>query len=142
MRELLPESPFLFDPEDISSQNLRFFAAEMVRETALEQLSDEVPYSVACEIEEYRETRTPVYIRAVLYVERDSQKQILIGAEGSRIKAIGKAARRKIETLLETPVYLDLWVKVLPNWRRDSAALQRLGYRAAAERGHKKNPRP
>jgi GTP-binding protein Era len=142
VRTLLPESPFLYDPEDISSQNLRFFAAEMVRETALEQLSDEVPYSVACEIEEYRETRSPVYIRAVLHVERDSQKQILIGAGGSRIKAIGKAARRKIETLLETPVYLDLWVKVLPNWRRDSAALQRLGYRAAVEPGHRKNSQP
>ena len=101
----------------------------MVRETALEQLEDEVPYSVACEIEEYRESRSPVYIRAVLHVERDSQKRILIGASGARIKAIGKDARRKIEGLVGGPVYLDLWVKVLPNWRRDHAALRRLGYR-------------
>jgi GTP-binding protein Era len=78
----------------------------------------------------------------VLHVERDSQKQILIGAGGARIKAIGQAARRKIETLLETPVYLDLWVKVLPNWRRDSAALQRLGYHADVKPGHRKNPQP
>ena len=128
VRALLPEGPFLYDPEDLSSQHLRFFAAEMVRETALEQLEDEVPYSVACEIEEYRETRSPVYIRAVLHVERDSQKRILIGAGGARVKAIGTAARAKIEALVGGPVYLDLHVKVLANWRRDAAALRRLGY--------------
>lgn len=129
VRAILPEHPFYYDADDLSTQNMRFFAAEMIRETALEQLEDEVPYSVACEIEEYRETRSPVYIRAVLHVERDSQKRILIGAGGSRIKSIGTRARGKIETLIRSPVYLDLHVKVLPNWRRDSAALRRLGYR-------------
>jgi GTP-binding protein Era len=129
VRALLPEHPFYYDADDLSTQNMRFFAAEMIRETALEQLEDEVPYSVACEIEEYRETRSPVYIRAVLHVERDSQKRILIGAGGSRIKSIGTRSRVKIETLIGSPVYLDLHVKVLPNWRRDSAALRRLGYR-------------
>lgn len=129
VRSLLPEHPFYYDAEDLSTQNMRFFASEMVRETALEQLEDEVPYSIACEIEEFRETRSPVYIRAVLHVERDSQKRILIGAGGSRIKAIGTRARAKIEALIGSPVYLDLHVKVLPNWRRDSAALRRLGYR-------------
>jgi GTP-binding protein Era len=129
VRAMLPEGPFLYDPEDVSSQHLRFFAAEMVRETALEQLEDEVPYSVACEIEEYRETRSPVYIRAVLHVERESQKRILIGSGGSRIKSIGTAARRKIEALVGAAVFLDLHVKVLPNWRRNAAALQRLGYK-------------
>jgi GTP-binding protein Era len=128
VRSLLPEHPFYYDADDLSTQNMRFFASEMVRETALEQLEDEVPYSIACEIEEYRETRSPVYIRAVLHVERDSQKRILIGAGGSRIKAIGMRARGKIEALIGSPVYLDLHVKVLPNWRRDSAALRRLGY--------------
>ena len=93
-----------------------------------EQLSDEVPYSVACEIEEFREASTPVYIRAVIHVERDSQKRILIGAKGARIRTIGKAARAKIEALVGEPIYLDLWVKVLPNWRRDPNALARLGY--------------
>jgi GTP-binding protein Era len=126
--ERLPESPFLYPEDEISTQTLRFFAAELVRETALEQLDDEVPYSVACEIEEFRESRSPVYIRAVLHVERDSQKRILIGAKGARIREIGRAARVKIEALLETQVYLDLWVKVLPNWRRDQRALRRLGY--------------
>lgn len=128
VRALLPEHPFYYDAEDLSTQNMRFFASEMVRETALEQLEDEVPYSIACEIEEFRETRSPVYIRAVLHVERDSQKRILIGAGGSRIKAIGTRARGKIEALIGSPVYLDLHVKVLPNWRRDAAALRRLGY--------------
>jgi GTPase len=126
--ERLPESPFLYPEDELSTQHLRFFAAELVRETALEQLSDEVPYSIACEIEEFREDRTPLYIRAVIHVERDSQKRILIGAGGARVKQIGRVARQKIERLTGAPVYLDLWVKVLPNWRRDPNALARLGY--------------
>jgi len=131
---LLPESEFLYPADDISTQTLRFFVAELVRETALEQLSDEVPYSVACEIEEFREADSPVYIRAVLHVERDSQKRILIGAGGQRIRSIGQAARRKVEQLVGGPVYLDLWVKVLPNWRRNAHALSRFGYKLPEER--------
>lgn len=127
--ELLPHSPFLYPEDDVSTQNLRFFVAELIRETALEQLSDEVPYAIACQVEEFREERHPVYIRATIYVERESQKRIVIGQGGSRIREIGKAARAKIEELVGTDVYLDLWVKVLPNWRRDVKALQRLGYR-------------
>jgi GTP-binding protein Era len=126
---LLPESPYLYPEDDIATQTLRFFAAELVRETALEQLEDEVPYSVACEVEEFREERRPVYIRAVIYVERESQKRILIGHKGARIRDIGRAARGKIEELVGAPVYLDLWVKVLPNWRRDARALRRFGYK-------------
>lgn len=124
----LPESPFLYPEEDLSTQHVRFFAREAVREAALEQLDEEVPHAVACEIEEFRETSAPVYIRAVLHVERDSQKRILIGSGGQRIKAIGMAARRRIETLVGGAVYLDLRVKVLPNWRRNPAALARFGY--------------
>lgn len=129
----LPESPLLYPADDVSTQHLRFFAAELVRETALEELDEEVPYSVACEIEEFREERDPVYIRAVLHVERDSQKKILIGAKGARIRDIGVAARRKIEELIGQRIYLDLWVKVLPNWRRDPVALRRLGYHLREE---------
>jgi len=128
IRSILPESPFLYDAEDLSAQNMRLFAAEMIRETALEQLDDEVPYSVACEVEEYRELPSPVYIRVVLHVERESQKRILIGENGGRIKAIGTGARVKIESLVGAKVYLDLRVKVLANWRRDEGALARLGY--------------
>jgi GTP-binding protein Era len=131
----LPESPFLYPDDEVSTQSTRFFAAELVRETALEQLNDEVPYSVACAIEEFRESRTPVYIRAVLYVERESQKRILIGAKGARIREIGQAARAKVEELIGEGVYLDLWVKVLPNWRRDQNALRRLGYSVPVEPG-------
>jgi GTP-binding protein Era len=130
IRSMLPESPFLYDADDLSSQNMRFFAAEMIRETALEQLDDEVPYSVACEVEEYRESQSPVYIRVVLHVERESQKRILIGDGGARIKAIGTDARAKVESLVGGPVYLDLRVKVLANWRRDESALARLGYQS------------
>lgn len=131
---LLPESPFLYPEDEISTQHLRFFAAELIRETALEQLSDEVPYSIACEIEEFREDRSPVYIRAVLHVERDSQKRILIGSKGTRIRSIGEAARKKLETLIEQQVYLDLWVKVLANWRKNANALARFGYRGSEEK--------
>jgi GTP-binding protein Era len=128
VRAALPESPYLYPEDDVGSQSLRFFASEFVRETALEQLEEEVPYSVACAIEEFREDRRPVYIRAVIYVERDSQKRIVIGQGGARIREIGRASREKIEAMIDAPVYLDLWVKVLPNWRRDSNALRRLGF--------------
>jgi GTP-binding protein Era len=133
IRELLPESPFLYDPEDVSTQQMRFFVAEFLRETVFEQLDDEVPYGIAVAIEEYREADDPVYIRAVMYVERDSQKRIVIGSGGERIKAIGQAARAKIEPLVGRRIFLDLWVKELHNWRKDHAALDRLGYRLPAE---------
>jgi len=128
LRAHLPESPFHYDPAEIATQPLRFFAAEFVREAAFELLRQELPYSVACGIEEFRESASPVYIRATLYVERDSQKGIVIGEGGRTIKALGQAARTKIETLVGQPVYLDLHVKVLPRWRRDAPSLQRLGY--------------
>jgi GTPase len=124
----LPESPFLYPDDDVSTQSVRFFVAEMIRETVLEQLHDEVPYSVAVGIEEFREGRSPWYIRAVVYVERDSQKRIIIGSKGTRIRELGQAARKKIETFVGESVYLDMWVKVLPNWRRSTSALERFGY--------------
>ena len=77
-----------------------------------------MPYSVAVGIEEFREGRSPLYIRAVVYVERDSQKRIIIGAKGTRIREVGQSARKKIETFTGQNVYLDLWVKVVPNWRQ------------------------
>ena len=124
----LPESPFHYDPEELATQPMRFFAAEFIREAAFEQLHEELPYSVACEIDEFREGAEPVYIRAVVYVERDSQKGIVIGEGGRAIKALGAAARAKIETLLGQRVFLDLHVKVLPKWRRHEPSLKRLGY--------------
>lgn len=127
----LPESPFLYPEEDISTQPVRFFVAELVRETVLEQLHDEVPYSVAVQVEEYREGRSPLYIRAVIYVERDSQKAIIIGSKGAQIRKLGEAARKKIETFVGEKVYLDLWIKVLANWRKNPGSLSRFGYQLA-----------
>jgi GTP-binding protein Era len=131
LRDRLPESPFHYDAEELATQPLRFFAAEFIREAAFEQLHEELPYSIAAEIDEFREAAEPVYIRAVLYVERESQKGIVIGEAGRTIKALGAAARTKIETLLGRRVYLDLHVKVLPKWRRDELSLKRLGYAAS-----------
>lgn len=125
----LPVSPFLYPEDEISTASVRFFVAELVRETALEQLNEEVPYSLACEVEEFREEQSPVYIRTVLYVERESQKRILIGSGGQRIRDIGRAARIKVEAFVGAKVYLDLWVKVLPHWRKSDSALRRFGYR-------------
>jgi GTP-binding protein Era len=127
----LPESPFLYPEDDISTQPVRFFVAEMVRETVLEQLHDEVPYAVAVQIEEFREGSSPLYIRAVIYVERDSQKAIIIGSKGAQIKSIGEVARKKIELFIGSKVYLDLWVKVLANWRKNPGSLSRFGYQLA-----------
>src|SRR6478736_6751933 len=129
LADALPESPFLYPEDEISTASVRFFVAELVRETALEQLDEELPYSVACEVEEFREGQTPLYIRTVLYVERESQKRILIGAGGQRIREIGRIARGKVEKFVGANVYLDLWVKVLPNWRKSDRALRRFGYR-------------
>jgi GTP-binding protein Era len=128
LREQIPEGPFHYDPDELATQPMRFFAAEFIREAAFEQLHEELPYSVACEIDEFREGAEPVYIRAVVYVERDSQKGIVIGEGGRSIKALGAAARAKIETLLGQRVFLDLHVKVLPKWRRHEPSLKRLGY--------------
>jgi GTP-binding protein Era len=135
IESLLPESPFLYPADEISTQPVRFFAAELVRETVLEQLRDEIPYSIACEIEEFREDRSPKFIRAVIYVERESQKGIVVGAKGAAIKKIGERSRGKIETFIGDRVYLELHVKVLPNWRRDPSALSRFGYQTVKGKG-------
>lgn len=127
-RQHAPEGPFLYDPEYTSAQPLRFFAAEFVREAAFSLLGEELPYSVAVEIEEFRENSKPVYIRATLYVERESQKGMVIGKEGRMIKAIGERARAAIEGFIGERVYLDLRVKTLPKWRRRADALRRLGF--------------
>ena len=128
IRPHLPPGEFEFDPEDVGTQPVRFFATEYIREAAFAHLEDEVPYGVAAEVEEFREHTRPVYIRVTLLVERDSQKGIVIGRGGRTLKAIGQQARARLESLLGEPVYLDCWVKVLPNWRRHAASLDRLGF--------------
>lgn len=125
---LVPEGPFHYDPDEIATQPLRFFAAEFIREAAFATLHQELPYSVAVEIEEFHEDRDPVLVRATLYVERESQKGMVIGAGGRTIRTIGQAARERLEGLTEARVFLDLHVKVLPRWRRHDPSLKRLGY--------------
>ncbi len=133
IRAQLPEGPFLYSADDVGTQPLRFFAAEFVREAAYAELEQEVPYSLAVVIDEFRESETPVYIRATLAVERDSQKPIVLGKGGRTIKAIGTAARKRLEAMLDARVRLELWVTVWPRWRKDPAALARLGLPLAPE---------
>ncbi len=116
--DLLPESPPLYPVDEIAAAPVRFFAAELIRETCFEELADEIPYATAVEIDTFRETGDPVYIAALVYVEKESQKGIVIGRGGSMIETIGRRAREKIEQLIDRPVYLELRVKVIPNWRR------------------------
>ncbi|HEX6106395.1 MAG TPA: GTPase Era [Gemmatimonadales bacterium] len=135
VREYLPEGEFAHDSDDISTQQLRFFVVEYLREAAFELLGDELPYAFHAEVEEFREHTRPVYIRATLLVERESQKRIVIGHGGATIKALGARARGRLEELLGAPVYLDCWVKVLPNWRKSAVALTRFGFPEVAPAG-------
>ena len=128
VRPFLPEGEFEHDPDDVGTQPLRFFVVEYLREAAFELLGDELPYSFTAEVEEFREAERPMYIRVTLYVERESQKGIVIGKSGATIKAIGAHARARLEELVGAPVYLDTWVKALPNWRKSAAALSRFGF--------------
>jgi GTPase len=128
VREHLPAGEFEHDPDDVGTQPTRFFVVEFLREAAFELLEDELPYGFTAEVEEFREAERPVYIRVTLFVERESQKRIVIGAGGRTIKAIGARARQRIEEMIGSPVYLDCWAKVLPQWRRSAAALTRFGF--------------
>jgi GTP-binding protein Era len=132
VRTYLPEREFEYDPDDVGTQPLRFFVVEYLREAAFELLGDELPYSFTAEVEEFREAERPIYIRVTLFVERESQKGIVIGRAGATIKAIGAHARARLEDLIGAPVYLDSWVKALPNWRKNSGALARFGFPAPA----------
>ncbi|HSR41139.1 MAG TPA: GTPase Era [Longimicrobiales bacterium] len=133
LRESLPVSPFLYPADQIAAAPVRFFVAELVRETVFEKFRQEVPYAVFCQVEEFREDQDPVYIQVNVFVERGSQKRILVGSKGASIKDLGRGARTKIEAFLERPVYLDLWVKVLPGWRRKKSHLRRFGFRTPEE---------
>lgn len=117
----------LYPEDDLSDRTLRDIVAEHIREALFHELGDELPWKVWVEIEEFREHVRPVYIRAVLHVERESQKRIVVGEGGRKIRAIGTRARRAAEVLVDGPVYLDLWVKVMPKWTQREGALKRAG---------------
>ena len=126
---LLPDGPFLYDQEQIATQPMRFFAAELIRETIFESTRDELPYATTVEVDDYREReKGKIYIRALIYVERESQKKIIIGRQGAMLKRIGREARGKIEEFAATGVYLELWVKVRDKWRRDQPFLHERGF--------------
>lgn len=125
----LPVGPRFYPPEQITETFVRTIAAEMVREQLLLQLDEEVPHAAAVEVEEYKEREEgKLYIRAVIHVERDTHKKIVIGEGGRRVRQIGAAARTEIEQLVEAPVYLELFVRVTPRWRQDRRLIERLGY--------------
>jgi GTP-binding protein Era len=124
----LPESDYLYPEDDVSSQTVRFFVAELIREAIFELYAQEIPYGAAVKVEEFREDDDPVFIRANVFVERNSQKGIVIGKGGEAIRELGKSARFRIESFLGRHVYLELRVKVLPKWRKDPFELARLGF--------------
>lgn len=132
IRPLLPAREFEFDADDVGTQPLRFFVVEYLREAAFELLGDELPYAFTAEVEEFREAEVPMYIRVTLYVERESQKGIVIGRGGVTIKQLGAHARARLEELTGSRVYLDLWVKALPKWRKSASALARFGFPASS----------
>jgi GTP-binding protein Era len=125
----LPSGPQYFSESEITDAYERDIAADLIRSAALELLRDEVPHSLAVQIEEYKERgERGAYIAAILYVERDSQKGIVIGKHGSMLRDIGRRGRKSIEQMSGRKVYLDLRVKVWPHWRDDATALGQLGY--------------
>jgi GTP-binding protein Era len=128
--ERLPEGPALYPDEQVTDQSEQQLAAELVREKVLYNTQHEVPHAVAVEVDTWEEREGVTHIHMTINVEREGQKAILIGAGGAMLKKIGSAARHDIERLIGGQVFLELWVKVRPNWRDDSSALGWLGYRA------------
>ncbi len=129
VKKYLPEGPEYYPEDMVTDQPERLIAAEMVREKVLELTRDEVPHAVAVDVDEMAtRPKGDVYIRATIYVERDSQKGIVIGGHGSMLREIGQRARHDIEVLLGAKVYLDLWVKVRKDWRNRDAILKSFGF--------------
>ena len=129
VKKYLPEGPQYYPEDMVTDQPERLIVAELVREKALQLTRDEIPHAVAVDVDEM--TTRPnedVYIRATIYVERESQKGIVIGAKGALLKEIGALARKDIEALLGSKVYLDLWVKVKKDWRDREGILRNFGF--------------
>ena len=126
--ENLPEGDALYPEDQLTDRSSRFMAAELVREKITRQLGDELPYQITVEVEEFVQTGKVLHISALILVEREGQKRILIGDKGDRIKQIGQQARIDMESLFDTKVMLKLWVKVKSGWSDDERALRSLGY--------------
>ena len=126
--DYLPESEHFFPEDQITDRSSRFLAAELVREKIMRQLGAELPYQITVEIEEFKQDGRILHIHALILVERDGQKKIIIGEKGERIKRIGQEARKDMEDMFGSKIMLNLWVKVKGGWSDDERALRSLGY--------------
>jgi GTP-binding protein Era len=124
----LPEHPAYYPKDELTDKPERFFVAEIVREKILEQYSQEIPYAVEVVVEDFKESESIIKIRAIIFCERETQKGILLGHQGSAIKKMGTAARIAMETFLQKKVFLDLHIKVDKQWRSSERELKRFGY--------------
>jgi len=127
--EYLPENPPYFDKDALTDRNMRFFVSEIIRERILENYQKEIPYSVEVEVESYKEEEKIVRISAVIYVERKTQKGIIIGHQGAAIKKVGIEARKRIEEFIDKKVFLEMYVKVDEDWRSKARRLKAFGYK-------------
>ncbi len=125
---LLPENTHFYPGDQVTDRSMRFLASEIIREKLIRELGQELPYTSTVDIDKYIEDEDLVRIHATIYVESTGQKAIIIGKKGARLKSIGTAARQDITKLIDTKVYLNLWVKVREGWSNDERALRGLGY--------------
>ena len=126
--DLLPEGPAYYPKDTLTDKTLRFFASEIIREKILKFYDKEIPYSCEIAIDSYKEEPTIARISATIYVSRDSQKGIVIGHKGEKLKKVGRAAREDMEAFLDKKVFLQLYVKVNDDWRNNDCELRRFGY--------------
>ena len=125
---LLPEGGLIFPEDQVTDRTERFFAAEIIREKLIRSLGQEVPHAIAVQIESYKEEQKLTRIHAIIWVEREGQKAIVIGKEGEVLKKVGQRAREEMEKMFERKVYLNLWVKVKKGWSDNEGVMQSLGY--------------
>lgn len=128
IKELLPESPAYFDKEQLTDKPARFFVSEIIREKILLYYDKEIPYSVEVVVESFKETEKDIHIRAIIYVERDSQKGIIIGHQGVALKKVGAESRKALERFFGKSIYLETYVKVDKDWRSSQKELNNFGY--------------
>jgi len=128
IQELLPESPAFFDKDQLTDKPARFFVSEIIREKILLYYDKEIPYSVEVRVERFKETEKSIHINAIIYVERDSQKGIIIGHQGIALKKVSTEARKALEKFFAKPIYLETFVKVDKDWRSSQRELDSFGY--------------
>ncbi len=128
IKELLPESPAFFDKDQLTDKPARFFVSEIIREKILLYYDKEIPYSVEVRVERFKETEKSIHINAIIYVERDSQKGIIIGHQGIALKKVSTESRKALEKFFQKPIYLETFVKVDKDWRSNQRELDSFGY--------------